>query len=135
MLKPFLIFQLRPEDDTSDNEFAAILKYAGLEEQNVHRIRIEKGGIPDNLSLDNYSGLIVGGSPYDISTPQAEKSAMQMKIEQDFNRLFDDIVANDFPFLGNLQFLTALKNIGWMTWSFPRNLISSSAYPINPASL
>ena len=100
MSKPFLIFQLRPEDDTSDNEFASILKYAGLEEKNVHRIRIEKSGIPDDLSLDNYCALIIGGSPFDISTPQADKPAIQIKIEQDFNRLFDDIVTNDFPFLG-----------------------------------
>lgn len=100
MSKPFLILQLRPEDDTSDNEFTAILKYGGLEEKDVHRMRIEKSGIPDDLSLDNYCALIVGGSPFDISTPQEDKSAIQIKIEQDFNRLFDDIVVNDFPFLG-----------------------------------
>jgi len=31
MPKPILILQLRPEDDTSDGEFAAILKYGGLD--------------------------------------------------------------------------------------------------------
>ncbi|TNF99004.1 MAG: glutamine amidotransferase [Gammaproteobacteria bacterium] len=100
MPKPFLILQLRPEDDTSDNEFASILKYSGLEEKNAHRMRIEKNGIPDDLSLDDYCAVIVGGSPFDISTPQKDKSAIQKKIEQDFNRLLDDIVTNDFPFLG-----------------------------------
>lgn len=100
MSKPFLIFQLRPEDDTADNEFAAILKYGGLEEKDVCRMRIEKSGIPDDLSLNDYCAVIVGGSPFDISTPTAEKSAIQIKIERDFNRLFDDIVVNDFPFLG-----------------------------------
>lgn len=97
--KPFLILQLRPEDDTSDNEFAAILKYGGLEEKDVRRIRIEKNGIPE-LSLVDYSAIIVGGSPFDISTPEQDKPAIQKKIEQDFNRLFDDIITNDFPFLG-----------------------------------
>jgi GMP synthase (glutamine-hydrolysing) len=98
--KPFLILQLRPEDDTSDNEFAAILKYGGLEEKDVHRIRIEKSGIPEGLALENYSAVIVGGSPFDISTPGPDKSAIQKKIEQDFHHLFDEIVSNDFPFLG-----------------------------------
>jgi len=97
--KPFLILQLRPEDDTSDNEFAAILKYGGLEEHQVRRIRIEKNGIPP-LALVDYSAVIVGGSPFDISTPQQEKSAIQVKIEDDFKHLFDKIIANDFPFLG-----------------------------------
>lgn len=98
--RPFLILQLRPEDDTADSEFAAILNYGNLEENNVHRIRIEKSGIPENLSLGDYSAVIVGGSPFDISTPEPDKSAIQKKIEQDFHHLFDEIVANDFPFLG-----------------------------------
>lgn len=97
--KPFLILQLRPEDDTSDNEFAAILKYGGLQENEVRRIRIEKNGIPQ-LNLDDYSAIIVGGSPFDISTPFEHKSAIQKQIEADFNALFDQIVKNDFPFLG-----------------------------------
>ncbi len=98
--KPFLIMQLRPEDDTSDNEFAAILKYGSLQHKEVKRLRIEKNGIPAGLSLDHYSAIIVGGSPFDISTPHHEKSAIQVKIESDFNLLFDDIVKLDFPFLG-----------------------------------
>ncbi|MCU7801376.1 MAG: glutamine amidotransferase [gamma proteobacterium symbiont of Lucinoma myriamae] len=100
MTKPFLILQLRPEDDTSDNELAAILKYSGLEEKTIHRIRLEKNGIPDDLLLDEYCAVIVGGSPFDISTPEKDKSTIQKKIEHDFNHLFDNIVKNDFPFLG-----------------------------------
>ncbi|MEJ2572940.1 MAG: glutamine amidotransferase [Gammaproteobacteria bacterium] len=97
--KPVLVLQLRPEDDTSDSEFAAFLKYGQLAEAEARRIRIEKTGIPD-LSLDDYAAVIVGGSPFDISTPPERKSAIQLRIESDFRRLFDDIVARDFPFLG-----------------------------------
>jgi GMP synthase (glutamine-hydrolysing) len=97
--KPFLILQLRPEDDTSNSEFEAILKYGGLDPANTRRIRIEKTGIPQ-LSLQDYAAVIVGGSPFDISTPQHEKSAIQVKIEDDFRQLFDQIVHDDFPFLG-----------------------------------
>ena len=97
--KPFLILQLRPEDDTSDGEFAAILKYGELDPANTHRLRIEKTGIPE-LSLDDYSAVIVGGSPFDISTPQQQKQPIQVKIESDFQKLFDTIVEQDIPFLG-----------------------------------
>ena len=100
MAKPVLILQLRPEDETSDNEYAAILKYGGLDNKDVTRMRIEKTGIPTDLVLDNYAAVMVGGSPFDISTPQPRKSAIQIKIEQDFMRLFDEIIARDFPFLG-----------------------------------
>lgn len=97
--KPFLIMQLRPEDEASDNEFQAFLKYGGLEEHQVQRIRIEKAGIP-KLLLDDYSAIIVGGSPFDISTPAANKSPIQNKIESGFRHLFDELVSKDFPFLG-----------------------------------
>jgi len=100
MNKLFLILQLRPENDVSDNELASILKYSGLEENDIHRIRLEKKGIPQELSLDEYCAVIVGGSPFDLSTPEDHKTAIQKKIESDFNRLFDVIVKNDFPFLG-----------------------------------
>jgi len=97
--KPFLILQLRPEDITSDNEFESILKYGGLSLDNVHRIRIETTGIPE-ISLQDYSAIIVGGSPFDISTADDKKSRIQKKIEDDFIHLFDQIMAIDFPFLG-----------------------------------
>ncbi len=97
--KPFLILQLRPEDDTSDSEFEAFLKHGELDVANTHRLRIEKNGIPE-LSMDDYAAVIVGGSPFDISTPEHEKTPIQVKIEADFRRLFDDVVSNDIPFLG-----------------------------------
>jgi len=51
MFKPFLVLQLRPKDNTSDNEFAAILKYSKLDEKDVHRIRLEKNGIPVKIFM------------------------------------------------------------------------------------
>ena len=62
--KPFLILQLRPEDDTADSEFAAILNYGNLEEKNVHRIRIEKSGIPEGSKCESclcHAGRREGG--------------------------------------------------------------------------
>jgi GMP synthase (glutamine-hydrolysing) len=99
-VKPVLIMQLRPEDDTSDNEYAAILKYSQLEADATQRLRLEQNGIPDDLCLDDYSAIIVGGSPFDISTPRDQKKPIQHKIEADFKRLLDQVIARDFPFLG-----------------------------------
>lgn len=99
MSKPFLIIQLRPEDDTSDSEFEKIKHYGGLEDSEVERFRIEQSALPV-LDLNRYSGIIVGGSPFDISTPDAEKSPLQKRIEADFDTLFQTLVPADFPFLG-----------------------------------
>ena len=97
--KPFLLLQLRPEDATSDSEYDAILEYGDLRPKQVHRVRIEQTGLPE-LDLDNYSAIIVGGSPFDITTPEKEKSKIQKKIESGFHELFSKVVPNDFPFLG-----------------------------------
>ena len=98
--KPILILQLRPEDVTSNSEYACLLKYGGLRAEDSCRIRIENHGIPDSLDVDAYSAIIVGGSPFDISTPEDKKSTIQNKIEADFNRLLNQVVVHDIPFLG-----------------------------------
>ncbi|MEN8184743.1 MAG: glutamine amidotransferase [Myxococcota bacterium] len=100
MSKPLLVLQLRPEDETSDREFEAILQYGGLSEGEVVRKRIETTGIPNDIDLEDYAAIIVGGSPFDISTPAADKAPIQVKIEADFERLLDEVVGRDFPFLG-----------------------------------
>ncbi len=100
MAKPILILQLRPEDVTADSEYACFLKYGQLKAEDTRRIRIEKNGIPDDINLDDYSAIIVGGSPFDISTPENKKTGIQKKIETDFNRLLEQVVTQDFPFLG-----------------------------------
>ena len=99
MPRPFLVLQLRPEDAASDNEFAAILRFGDLQEHETRRIRIEKAGIPE-VDLADYSAIIVGGSPFDISTPEPDKAPIQRRIEADFRSLFDRVVPADFPFLG-----------------------------------
>jgi len=96
---PFLIMQLRPEDVTADNEFEAIKFYAGLADRDVVRLRVEQSGLA-NIELSRFAGIIVGGSPFDVSTPGAEKTAIQLQIEAGFDSLFRDIIAHDFPFMG-----------------------------------
>lgn len=98
--RPVLLLQLRPEDVTSDSEYACFLKYGDMQAEDTQRIRIEQQGIPDKLDLNDYSAIIVGGSPFDISTSEELKPGIQKKIEADFNRLLQQVVSRDFPFLG-----------------------------------
>ena len=98
--KPLLVLQLRPEDEIADSEYQCMLQYGQLGADATRRIRIEQSGIPTNLSLDDYCAIIVGGSPFDISTPHEQKSAIQHRLEADFERLLSEVVARDFPFLG-----------------------------------
>jgi GMP synthase (glutamine-hydrolysing) len=97
--KPFLVIQLRPEDEVADEELRALMEHGQLGDTELRRVRAEHTGVPE-VDLDDFSGIIVGGSPFDVSTPAAEKSAVQLRIETGFRRLLKAVVARDFPFLG-----------------------------------
>src|SRR5210317_689738 len=99
MSKPFLLIQLRPEDITANNEMLKIKHYGGIADTELIRIRVEQNGLPA-IAVNDFSGIIVGGSPFDVSTPESDKSAIQKKIEVGFSRLFDQLLERDFPFLG-----------------------------------
>jgi GMP synthase (glutamine-hydrolysing) len=99
MSKPFLLIQLRPEDETADNEFDSIKFYGGLDDAEVVRLRAEKNGLPD-IKLNDFAAIIVGGSPFNVGAAFAAKSSIQSQIEAGFYTLFEDIVDRDFPFLG-----------------------------------
>ncbi len=99
-MKPFLILQLRPETEASDDEFSAILAKGGLASDNVHRVRLDQSEIPSDLQLSDYSGVIVGGGPGCISDPEDKKTPVEKRIEQAVLDLMPEITARDFPFMG-----------------------------------
>ena len=98
-IKPFLILQFRPEDESSDDEMDAFLKFGALDPENVRRIRIEQQELPP-LNLEDYSGIILGGGPSNVSDEDDKKSADQMRYEQQLFALLAEIVEHDIPFLG-----------------------------------
>jgi GMP synthase (glutamine-hydrolysing) len=98
-MKPFVLLQTRPEDAASDNEYQAFLKFGGLQPDQLHRIRMEKGEKP-SLNLANYSGIMLGGGPYCASELDRKKSLAQKDCEAALYRLMDKVVQQDFPFFG-----------------------------------
>lgn len=98
--KPFLILQLRPETEASDNEYEAILRRSGLDPQRAHRVRVEQEALPQALDLDAYAGVIVGGGPGCVSDAPEDKSKVEKQAEDAVMSLMPEITARDFPFLG-----------------------------------
>jgi GMP synthase (glutamine-hydrolysing) len=106
-MKPFLILQLRPIDLASDDEFAAFLQYGGLTENEVHRVRMEKEGIPE-INLGDYAGIILGGGPSNVSDDEDKKQDYQKRFEAELIGLLDKVFEEDFPLLGNCYGFGAL---------------------------
>lgn len=98
-MKPFLLLSIRAEDDAAEEEFEAMLRFSGLDRAHLRRIRLEAEPLPP-IDLDNHSGIILGGGPFNASDPASEKSPTQVRVERDLAALLDEVVARDFPFLG-----------------------------------
>jgi GMP synthase (glutamine-hydrolysing) len=98
-MKPFLLLASRAEDAAAEDEYAAYLRYGGLEPSGLRRVRLEAAPLPE-IDLSGYSGIIVGGSPFTSSDPPEQKSPTQHRVERELAGLLDELVARDFPFLG-----------------------------------
>ncbi|MCC3275091.1 glutamine amidotransferase [Arthrobacter sp. zg-Y40] len=98
-MKPFLLLATRAEDDAADEEYASFLRFGGLGEEQLHRVRLESGPMPP-VDLADYSGVIVGGGPFNSSDPEESKSAVQLRVEAEMAALLDEVAGRDFPFFG-----------------------------------
>jgi GMP synthase (glutamine-hydrolysing) len=98
-VKPFLLLAVRAEDVAADSEYESFLAFAGLGERDLRRVRLEERPL-GNIDLDEWSGILMGGGPFNVSDPEGSKSPVQRRAEADLHRLLDDVITADFPFLG-----------------------------------
>jgi GMP synthase (glutamine-hydrolysing) len=106
-VKPFLLLGIRADDAAADNEYASFLTLAGLKEGELRRVRLEQGPLGD-VDVRDWSGIFVGGGPFNFTDPEELKSPVQRRVEADLYRLLDTVVSADFPFLGACYGIGAL---------------------------
>src|SRR6478672_8688266 len=96
---PFLLLSIRAEDEAADDEYQAVLRFGGLGERDLHRIRLTHRAL-GSIDLTGWSGIILGGGPFNVSDPPESKSLTQQRVESELTPLIDRVVQRDFPFLG-----------------------------------
>jgi GMP synthase (glutamine-hydrolysing) len=106
-VKPFLLLSIRADDPAADNEYEAFCAMSGLTERELRRLRLEQRPL-GHVDLGEWSGILVGGGPFNYSDPQRKKSPVQLRVEADLRRLLDAVVGGDFPLLGACYGLSAL---------------------------
>lgn len=95
---PLCFLASRAEPAAADAEYASVLDHTGLAASELVRLRLEQGERPGPLR--DYAGVILGGSPFTVSTPEADKSSIQRQVEHTLDTLLDEVVAAEVPFLG-----------------------------------
>jgi GMP synthase (glutamine-hydrolysing) len=98
-VKPFLLLATRAEDAAADDEYDLFLRFTGLSEADLRRHRLEQRAL-GGLDLRDWSGIFLGGGPFNTSDPETSKSAVQRRVEADLRAVLDQVVGDDFPFLG-----------------------------------
>ena len=98
-MKPFLLLATRAENRPADEEYALFLRFTGLAEHELRRVRLEAGPLGP-VDLDDYSGVFIGGGPFNASDPAESKSDVQRRVEGEISALLDEVIARDFPLLG-----------------------------------
>lgn len=96
---PFLLLAHRAEDAAADDEHASILRVGRLPDGGLHRVRMEQGPFA-GLDLAAYSGVVLGGGPFNASDPPTHKSSVQRRVEAELAGLVEQVLARDLPFLG-----------------------------------
>jgi GMP synthase (glutamine-hydrolysing) len=96
---PFLLLSIRAEDEAADDEYRAVMRFGGLDATGLQRIRLTEQEL-GTIDLADWSGIVLGGGPFNVSDPPAEKDATQLRIERELLPLIGTIVDRDLPFLG-----------------------------------
>lgn len=96
---PFLLLSVRGQDEAADDEYRAMMRFAGLDEAGLRRIRLTHELLGE-VDLSQWSGVILGGGPYNVSDAPETKSPTQQRVESELAELLTAVIARDFPFLG-----------------------------------
>lgn len=96
-MKPFLLLSHRPEDIEAERELVDVARFGGIGVGDIEQRRLDRAelGIVD---LSRYSGVFVGGGPYNVS--DTRKDDAQLRIEAELFRVTQQCLDDDFPYFG-----------------------------------
>lgn len=97
---PFLLISTRDDPVAAEDEVRGFVAASGLSPDDLVVLALDAAPLPADLELDDYSGILLGGGPFNSSDDPARKSTTQLRVESELSALLDELVERDFPFLG-----------------------------------
>lgn len=127
-MRPFLLLSIRAERAAAEEEYDSFLRFTGLREADLPLVNLVEEELPV-LELDAWSGILLGGGPWNASDPTESKSVVQLRAEASLSRLLDEVVRRDFAFLG------ACYGIGTLGLHQGGGVDRSRPEPVGPLSV
>lgn len=95
-MRPFLFLSARPEVEAVGPEYESVRRAMGVDASRLEHLRLDVEPLGD-MRLDEYAGVVVGGSPYNVTTPEEHKHPVQRRVEADLARLAEAALEVDHP--------------------------------------
>ncbi|WP_395245766.1 glutamine amidotransferase [Agromyces sp. MMS24-K17] len=96
--RPFLLLSVRPEPAAVEAEVASVRLATELPAERLHHLRLDLDRLA-TVDLDDYAGVVIGGSPFNVTTPEPQKPPVQQHVEADLVRLAEHALERDLPVL------------------------------------
>ncbi|WP_448005944.1 glutamine amidotransferase [Agromyces bauzanensis] len=97
-MRPYLFLSARPEVEAVGPEYESVRRAMGVDASRLEHVRLDVEPL-DDLRLDGFAGVVVGGSPFNVTTPDAHKHPVQRRVEADLARLAEAALDRDHPLL------------------------------------
>lgn len=98
-MRPYLFLSARPEVEAVGPEYESVRRAMGIDAGRLEHARLDVEPLARDFSIESYAGVVVGGSPYNVTTPEASKHRVQRRVEADLARLAVAALERDHPLL------------------------------------
>lgn len=95
---PFLFLSARPEVEAVGPEYESVRRAMGVDAGRLEHLRLDVEPL-GSARIEEFAGVVVGGSPYNVTTPEEHKHAVQRRVEADLARLAEAALERDHPLL------------------------------------
>ncbi len=106
--RPFLYVRVRPQDAAAAAEYESFREGMGLTERELDRHDLVRAPLPDGV-FERYRGVVVGGSPFNLTDPDHMKTDEQRTVEAGLTAIAERAAA------GELHALFTCFGIGIVT--------------------
>ncbi len=96
--RPFLFISARPEVEAVGPEYESVRRASGLDAARLEHLRLDIDPL-ETVDPAAFAGIIVGGSPFNVTTAEERKHPVQRRVESELAQLAEAALDRGLPLL------------------------------------